>query len=135
MLLGMYNNMLVFSLFCSITSLFCSRFCMMPRKNMFYGAWFFSAVRRPQFNILQFHRGLHVFCLCWSLTSYLQIWYLYFQVVLLLSCANVNPSYPTGTMWRCWVREKIDEKIDLFIGWVEKHPNKKSQVCSFFSLV
>lgn len=27
------------------------------------------------------------------------------------------------------VEKKIDEKIEQFIGWVEKHPNKKSQVC------
>lgn len=26
------------------------------------------------------------------------------------------------------VEKKIDEKIEQFIGWVEKHPNKKSQV-------
>jgi hypothetical protein len=25
--------------------------------------------------------------------------------------------------------KKIEEKIDLFLAWVEKHPNKKSQVC------
>ena len=24
--------------------------------------------------------------------------------------------------------KKIEEKIDLFLSWVEKHPNKKSQV-------
>lgn len=27
------------------------------------------------------------------------------------------------------LEKKIDEKIEQFIGWVEKHPNKKSQVC------
>ncbi|KAL8167414.1 hypothetical protein V2J09_008913 [Rumex salicifolius] len=27
---------------------------------------------------------------------------------------------------------KIDEKIDQFISWVEKHPNKKSQICLSF---
>ncbi|XP_038989282.1 autophagy-related protein 101-like isoform X1 [Phoenix dactylifera] len=30
------------------------------------------------------------------------------------------------------LERKIDEKINLFIGWVEKHPNKKSQVCLSF---
>lgn len=28
------------------------------------------------------------------------------------------------------VEKKIDEKIDQFISWIEKHPNKKSQVYS-----
>jgi autophagy-related protein 101 len=28
--------------------------------------------------------------------------------------------------------KKIEEKIDLFLAWVEKHPNKKSQVCLSF---
>jgi hypothetical protein len=27
------------------------------------------------------------------------------------------------------LENKIDEKIEQYIGWVEKHPNKKSQVC------
>jgi len=26
------------------------------------------------------------------------------------------------------VEKKIDEKIEQFINWIEKHPNKKSQV-------
>ncbi|XP_059459384.1 autophagy-related protein 101 isoform X2 [Corylus avellana] len=30
------------------------------------------------------------------------------------------------------LEKKIDEKIDQFIGWVEKHPNKKSQICLSF---
>ncbi|KAF5738196.1 autophagy-related protein [Tripterygium wilfordii] len=30
------------------------------------------------------------------------------------------------------IEKKIDEKIDQFISWVEKHPNKKSQVCISF---
>ncbi|XP_010263772.1 PREDICTED: autophagy-related protein 101-like [Nelumbo nucifera] len=30
------------------------------------------------------------------------------------------------------LEKKIEEKIDLFIFWVEKHPNKKSQVCLSF---
>ncbi|KAI6695275.1 hypothetical protein NL676_022985 [Syzygium grande] len=30
------------------------------------------------------------------------------------------------------VEKKIDEKIEQFIGWVEKHPNKKSQICLSF---
>lgn len=31
------------------------------------------------------------------------------------------------------LERNIEEKIDLFIAWVEKHPNKKGQVClSFF---
>ncbi|KAF3781325.1 Autophagy-related protein 101 [Nymphaea thermarum] len=31
------------------------------------------------------------------------------------------------------LEKKIEEKIDQFIAWVEKHPNKKSQIClSFF---
>ncbi|GAB4847027.1 hypothetical protein Ancab_026039 [Ancistrocladus abbreviatus] len=30
------------------------------------------------------------------------------------------------------LEKKIDEKIDQFISWVEKHPNKKSQVCLSF---
>ncbi|WOL01380.1 autophagy-related protein [Canna indica] len=31
------------------------------------------------------------------------------------------------------LEKKIEEKIDQFIGWVEKHPNRKSRVClSFF---
>ncbi|XP_058069281.1 autophagy-related protein 101-like [Magnolia sinica] len=34
------------------------------------------------------------------------------------------------------LEKKIDEKIDQFIGWVEKHPNKKSQIClSFYEVV
>ncbi|KAG9440748.1 hypothetical protein H6P81_020913 [Aristolochia fimbriata] len=33
------------------------------------------------------------------------------------------------------LEKKIEEKIDQFIGWVEKHPNKKSQIClSFFEV-
>ena len=28
------------------------------------------------------------------------------------------------------LEKKIDEKIEQFISWVEKHPNKKSQVCN-----
>ncbi|KAK9124337.1 hypothetical protein Sjap_013939 [Stephania japonica] len=33
------------------------------------------------------------------------------------------------------VEKKIEEKIDQFISWVEKHPNKKSQIClSFFEV-
>lgn len=27
------------------------------------------------------------------------------------------------------LEKKIDENIEQFISWVEKHPNKKSQVC------
>ncbi|CAO2830810.1 unnamed protein product [Amaranthus hypochondriacus] len=30
------------------------------------------------------------------------------------------------------LEKKIDEKIDQFICWVEKHPNKKSQICLSF---
>ncbi|XP_062157339.1 autophagy-related protein 101 [Alnus glutinosa] len=30
------------------------------------------------------------------------------------------------------LENKIDEKIEQFIGWVEKHPNKKSQICLSF---
>ncbi|KAL3688761.1 hypothetical protein R1sor_015070 [Riccia sorocarpa] len=30
------------------------------------------------------------------------------------------------------IEKKIDEKIDNFLNWVEKHPNKKSQVCLSF---
>jgi len=31
------------------------------------------------------------------------------------------------------LEKEVDEKIDLFIAWVEKHPNRRSQVClSFF---
>ncbi|XP_009392492.2 autophagy-related protein 101 isoform X2 [Musa acuminata AAA Group] len=30
------------------------------------------------------------------------------------------------------LEKKIDEKINQFIGWVEKHPNRKSQVCISF---
>ncbi|KAL3725949.1 hypothetical protein ACJRO7_030915 [Eucalyptus globulus] len=30
------------------------------------------------------------------------------------------------------VEKKIEEKIEQFIGWVEKHPNKKSQICLSF---
>lgn len=30
------------------------------------------------------------------------------------------------------IEKKVDEKIDQFICWVEKHPNKKSQVCVSF---
>ncbi|KAB1214679.1 hypothetical protein CJ030_MR5G022128 [Morella rubra] len=30
------------------------------------------------------------------------------------------------------LENKIDEKIEQFINWVEKHPNKKSQVCLSF---
>ncbi|RWW39219.1 hypothetical protein BHE74_00055480, partial [Ensete ventricosum] len=29
------------------------------------------------------------------------------------------------------LEKKIDEKINQFIGWVEKHPNRKSQVYAF----
>ncbi|XP_031481872.1 autophagy-related protein 101 isoform X1 [Nymphaea colorata] len=33
------------------------------------------------------------------------------------------------------LEKKIEEKIDQFIAWVEKHPNKKSQIClSFFEI-
>uniref|UniRef100_A0A2P2KGC2 Autophagy-related protein 101 n=1 Tax=Rhizophora mucronata TaxID=61149 RepID=A0A2P2KGC2_RHIMU len=33
------------------------------------------------------------------------------------------------------VEKKIDEKIEQFINWVDKHPNKKSQIClSFYEL-
>ncbi|KAK4584469.1 hypothetical protein RGQ29_022268 [Quercus rubra] len=30
------------------------------------------------------------------------------------------------------LEKKIDEKIEHFISWVEKHPNKKSQICLSF---
>ncbi|XP_039133925.1 autophagy-related protein 101-like isoform X1 [Dioscorea cayenensis subsp. rotundata] len=30
------------------------------------------------------------------------------------------------------LEKKIEEKIDHFIGWVDKHPNRKSQVCLSF---
>lgn len=30
------------------------------------------------------------------------------------------------------IENKIDEKIEQFISWVEKHPNKKSQICLSF---
>ncbi|OVA10512.1 Autophagy-related protein 1010 [Macleaya cordata] len=30
------------------------------------------------------------------------------------------------------LEKKIEEKINQFIGWVEKHPNKKSQICLSF---
>eukprot|EP00245_Coleochaete_scutata_P005555 TRINITY_DN19205_c0_g1_i1.p1 TRINITY_DN19205_c0_g1~~TRINITY_DN19205_c0_g1_i1.p1 ORF type:complete len:220 (+),score=55.91 TRINITY_DN19205_c0_g1_i1:109-768(+) len=30
------------------------------------------------------------------------------------------------------IEKKIEEKIDHFCGWVEKHPNKKGQVCLSF---
>ncbi|KAF6177056.1 hypothetical protein GIB67_015931 [Kingdonia uniflora] len=30
------------------------------------------------------------------------------------------------------LEKKVEEKIDQFIGWVEKHPNKKSQACLSF---
>ncbi|XP_015890077.1 autophagy-related protein 101 isoform X2 [Ziziphus jujuba] len=30
------------------------------------------------------------------------------------------------------LEKKIDEKIEQFISWVEKHPNKKSQICLSF---
>ncbi|KAF8405110.1 hypothetical protein HHK36_010008 [Tetracentron sinense] len=30
------------------------------------------------------------------------------------------------------LEKKIEEKIEQFIGWVEKHPNKKSQICLSF---
>ncbi|XP_061363423.1 autophagy-related protein 101 isoform X2 [Gastrolobium bilobum] len=30
------------------------------------------------------------------------------------------------------LEKKIDEKIEQFICWVEKHPNKKSQICLSF---
>ncbi|KAL9815689.1 hypothetical protein AtNW77_Chr5g0154281 [Arabidopsis thaliana] len=30
------------------------------------------------------------------------------------------------------VEKKIDEKIEQFINWIEKHPNKKSQICLSF---
>ncbi|XP_024030919.1 autophagy-related protein 101 isoform X1 [Morus notabilis] len=30
------------------------------------------------------------------------------------------------------IEKKIDEKIEQFISWVEKHPNKKSQICLSF---
>ncbi|GMH06429.1 hypothetical protein Nepgr_008269 [Nepenthes gracilis] len=30
------------------------------------------------------------------------------------------------------LEKKIDEKIDQFLCWVEKHPNKKSQICLSF---
>ncbi|ERN10144.1 autophagy-related protein 101 isoform X2 [Amborella trichopoda] len=33
------------------------------------------------------------------------------------------------------VEKKLEEKIDQFIAWVEKHPNKKSQMCiSFYEI-
>ncbi|KAL5557131.1 hypothetical protein UlMin_039367 [Ulmus minor] len=33
------------------------------------------------------------------------------------------------------IEKKIDEKIEQFISWVEKHPNKKSQIClSFYEI-
>ncbi|KAJ6366938.1 hypothetical protein OIU77_003339 [Salix suchowensis] len=33
------------------------------------------------------------------------------------------------------LEKKIEEKIDEFISWVEKHPNKKSQIClSFYEM-
>ncbi|XP_074295408.1 autophagy-related protein 101-like isoform X1 [Silene latifolia] len=33
------------------------------------------------------------------------------------------------------LEKKIDEKIEHFISWVEKHPNKKSQIClSFYEI-
>ncbi|CAM8941024.1 hypothetical protein QQ045_013731 [Rhodiola kirilowii] len=33
------------------------------------------------------------------------------------------------------LEKKIDEKIDQFTSWVDKHPNKKSQIClSFFEV-
>nr|CAD1823611.1 unnamed protein product [Ananas comosus var. bracteatus] len=33
------------------------------------------------------------------------------------------------------LEKKIDEKVEQFVCWVEKHPNKKSQVClSFYEL-
>ncbi|KAF4393138.1 hypothetical protein CsatB_024419 [Cannabis sativa] len=30
------------------------------------------------------------------------------------------------------IEKKIEEKIEQFISWVEKHPNKKSQICLSF---
>ncbi|XP_040993160.1 autophagy-related protein 101-like isoform X1 [Juglans microcarpa x Juglans regia] len=30
------------------------------------------------------------------------------------------------------LEKKLEEKIEQFIGWVEKHPNKKSQICLSF---
>lgn len=30
------------------------------------------------------------------------------------------------------LEKKIDEKIEHFVSWVEKHPNKKSQICLSF---
>ncbi|CAE6263256.1 unnamed protein product [Arabidopsis arenosa] len=30
------------------------------------------------------------------------------------------------------VEKKIDEKIEQFVNWIEKHPNKKSQICLSF---
>ncbi|URE28834.1 hypothetical protein MUK42_18242 [Musa troglodytarum] len=30
------------------------------------------------------------------------------------------------------IEKKIDEKIDQFVGWVEKHPNRKGQICLSF---
>ncbi|GAV89048.1 DUF1649 domain-containing protein [Cephalotus follicularis] len=30
------------------------------------------------------------------------------------------------------LEKKIDEKIEQFVSWVEKHPNKKSQICLSF---
>uniref|UniRef100_A0A0D6QZP4 Autophagy-related protein 101 n=1 Tax=Araucaria cunninghamii TaxID=56994 RepID=A0A0D6QZP4_ARACU len=33
------------------------------------------------------------------------------------------------------LEKKIEEKIDQFVNWVEKHPNKKSQIClSFYEI-
>ncbi|XP_057868468.2 autophagy-related protein 101 [Cryptomeria japonica] len=33
------------------------------------------------------------------------------------------------------LEKKIEEKIDQFVSWVEKHPNKKSQIClSFYEI-
>ncbi|XVE82730.1 hypothetical protein DITRI_Ditri16bG0029700 [Diplodiscus trichospermus] len=30
------------------------------------------------------------------------------------------------------IEKKIDDKIEHFISWIEKHPNKKSQICLSF---
>lgn len=33
------------------------------------------------------------------------------------------------------LEKKIDEKIEQFVCWVEKHPNKKSQVSDVMKMV
>ncbi|URE28833.1 hypothetical protein MUK42_18242 [Musa troglodytarum] len=48
------------------------------------------------------------------------------------------PSYPEAFLQvRCGdheIEKKIDEKIDQFVGWVEKHPNRKGQVTPFLNV-